>query len=31
MLNSLSYEDKIVTNTKKGKKNWFREKYDWLK
>ncbi|CAD8187667.1 unnamed protein product [Paramecium pentaurelia] len=31
MLNSLSYEDKIVTNTKKGKKNWLREKYDWLK
>lgn len=31
MLNSLNYEDKIVSNKKNGKKNWFKEKYDWLK
>ncbi|CAD8187310.1 unnamed protein product [Paramecium octaurelia] len=32
MLNSLNYEDKIESQKKKNeKKNWFREKYDWLK
>ena len=31
MLNSLNYEDKIEAQKKNEKKNWFKEKYEWLK